>query len=179
MYSSNIFFSYFWHRLTSKTNNKALIQKTSQYSDMRYIVTLLGYFPATLNKNMTRMVAAQSCHPATLSCKLKYSSLLLEATFWLLWAETLNGLRWNIKWALSNCAPTHSRPLQATPTHSNPLQATPTNSSHFNPLHAVLTHCKLLHLLQTTLKTQPHAIRNHSLLPNTLQKIFEFYLFVF
>ena len=75
--------------------------------------------------------------------------------------------------------PAYSNPLQATPTHSRPLQPTPTNSSHFNPLHAALTHCRPLHLLQTTLKTQPHAIRNYSWLPNTLQKIFEFYLFHF
>ena len=73
----------------------------------------------------------------------------------------------------------YSNQLQVTPTNYNPPQATPTNSSHFNPLHAALTHCRPLHLLQTTLETQPHAIRNHSWLPNTLQKIFEFYLFIF
>ena len=70
---------------------------------------------------------------------------------------------------LSNCVPTHSRPLQVTPRHSRSLQLTPTHSrslqptptyshplqptaahfrplrptqSHFNPLHAVLTHCR-------------------------------------
>ena len=75
--------------------------------------------------------------------------------------------------------PTHSNPLQVTPTNSNPPQATPTNSSHFNSLHAALTHCRPLHLLQTTLETQPHAIRNYSWLPNTLYKIFQFYLFIF
>ena len=67
--------------------------------------------------------------------------------------------------------PAYSNPLQVTPTHSNPLQVTPTNSSHFNPFHAALTHCRTLHLLQTTLETQQHAIQNHSWLPNTLQKI--------
>ena len=133
--------------------------------------------------------------------------------------KTTLSLLFTYVWALSNCALTHSRPLQAAPTNSNqlqptpihsrplqptpghsrllqptpgyyntfqvtptnfnPLQATPTNSSHFNLLHAVLTHCRPLHLLQTTLETQQHAIRNHSWLPNTLQKIFEFYLFIF
>ena len=73
--------------------------------------------------------------------------------------------------------PGYSNPLQATPTNSNPLQATPTNSSHSNPFHAVLTYCRPLHLLQTTLKIQPHPIWNHSWLPDTLQKIFEFYFF--
>ena len=38
---------------------------------------------------------------------------------------------------------------------------------HSNQLQAVLTHCKPLHLLQTTLKTQPHATWNYSWLPNT------------
>ena len=80
---------------------------------------------------------------------------------------------------LLQSTPGHSNPLQVTPTNSNPLQSTPTNSIHFNPLHAALTHCKPLHLLQTTLETQPHAIRNHSWLPNTLQRIFEFCLFIF
>ena len=75
--------------------------------------------------------------------------------------------------------PIHSNTLQVTPSNSNPLQATPTNSSHFNPPHVALTQCRPLHLLQTTLETQPHAIRNHSWLPNTPQKIFEFYLFIF
>ena len=58
---------------------------------------------------------------------------------------------------------------------SNPLQATPTNSSYFKPFHAVSTHYRPLHLLQTTLKTQPHAIRNHSWLPNTFSNFISFF----
>ena len=76
--------------------------------------------------------------------------------------------------------PIHSNLLQPTPGYSHQLQTTPGHSNQlFNPLHAALTHCRPINLLQTTLETQPHAIRNHSWLPNTLQKIFEFCLFIF
>ena len=90
--------------------------------------------------------------------------IYLAVSLWVGWVwcrfrGCCRGLSWR---ALSNCAPTHSNPLQVTPTNSNPPQATPTNSSHFNSLHAALTHCRPLHLLQTTLETQPHAIQNHS-----------------
>ena len=84
--------------------------------------------------------------------------------------------------ALSICAQTHSRLLQPTPGHFNPLQCTSgysTHSDHFSPVHVVLTHFRSLHLLQTTLKTQQNAIRNHSWLCNRLQKIFEFSFFLF
>ena len=47
--SSNIFL--FLHHLTSETNNKALIQRTSQYFDMTHVITALSYFPVTLSWN--------------------------------------------------------------------------------------------------------------------------------
>ena len=39
----------FLHHLTSETNNKALIQRTSEYFDMTHNVAALSYFPATLS----------------------------------------------------------------------------------------------------------------------------------
>ena len=56
--------------------------------------------------------------------------------------------------ALSNCAPTHSRPLQPTPTHSRPLQSTPT---HSRSLRATPTHSRPLRPTQATL-THPMSL---------------------
>ena len=55
MCSSKIFFL-FLHHLTSETNNKALVQRTSQYFDMIHVIAALSYFPVTLswNKNTHR-----------------------------------------------------------------------------------------------------------------------------
>ena len=39
----------FLHHLTSETNNKALIQRTSQYFDMTHVIAALSYFPVTLS----------------------------------------------------------------------------------------------------------------------------------
>ena len=41
----------FSHHLTSETNNKALIQRTSQYFDMTHVIAALSYFPVTLSWN--------------------------------------------------------------------------------------------------------------------------------
>ena len=74
--------------------------------------------------------------------------------------------------------PNHSNSLQVTPTNSNPLQATTTNSSYFYPPHAALTHCRPLHLLQTTLEKKSHPIRNHSWFLTHSRKFLNFiYLF--
>ena len=68
---------------------------------------------------------------------LKENWLVLSKMTWGIWKICIG---WN-KSALSNCAPTHSRPLQATPTHSRPFQPTPINyrplqptPGHSNPL---------------------------------------------
>ena len=53
----------FLHHLTSETNNKALIQITSQYFDMTHAIAALSYFPVTLNWNKTHIVATLNYFP--------------------------------------------------------------------------------------------------------------------
>ena len=62
----------FSHHLTSETNNKALIQRTSQYFDMTHVIAALSYFPAALSWNMTHIVATLSYFPATLSWNMTH-----------------------------------------------------------------------------------------------------------
>ena len=82
--------------------------------------------------------------------RLKDEKILVLETFWseTFLSETLGNIKASKKkkkncfrGTLSNCAPTHSRPLQVTPTHFNPLQATP---AYFNSLQATPTHSRPL-----------------------------------
>ena len=50
-------------------------------------------------------------------------------------------IKTNLKGVLSNCTPTHCRPLHPTPIHSRLLQPTP---GHSNPLQPTPTHSRLL-----------------------------------
>ena len=105
----------FSHHLTSETNNKALIQRTSQYFDMTHVIAALNYFPATLSWNMTH----RSCSELLPSySELKYSAHC-SCSKRLLWAATYStrncfselapfsselkkrdGLIWDIKYKL-------------------------------------------------------------------------------
>ena len=65
--------SLFLHDLTTKTNNKALIQKTWQHFDMStYVIAVLSYFPATLSWNKTYNVAALTWNMTLIEAALRY-----------------------------------------------------------------------------------------------------------
>ena len=68
----------FLHHLTSETNNKALIQRTSQYFDMIHVIAALSYFLVTLSWNETYIVATLSYFPAALSWNMTHIAATLN-----------------------------------------------------------------------------------------------------